>query len=522
MSEKRIFYVTSNRLTVYWAMENDVHQDISYSDDDQGRTLFAEYLKNYSDLRSDVLVDVIDEEFRIDTMPHVSGKDRTAVQQRKLKQLFHHTQYRGAEIQGRETTGRRDDKVLFTALTNPEPLELWLKIMVANKVPVAGIYSLPMLAPFFLKQLNITSDYSLLFIPQSGNMIRQIFLNRSAIKISRLLPFKNHDTDNFNQFINKEAVKNQRYLHRLRTISPGDTIHVHVLCDSGSANTLRATCPDSDSIRYNFISMEELRQQFNLKSELNLSQSEQLFIYLLSKHHPKINYANSTEKKYHLLNQTRRAMLVASVVMLFSFITIAGQTILNGLELKQKAIDLKQQTQITTEKYNIIVSKLPNTDISPRNMQNAVEIVDLLSRHKTDPQSMMASLSRGLSLFPNMQINEINWLSSNHPSEIESSPNDEFDQVAEPTTTYQNRYQIASIKGQLTFFRGNYQVAFRTIKKFVNTLRSDPIFIEVSAIKYPIDIDSNSTLSMTSGKNTNYRIAEFEIRAVLKVDNEKA
>jgi hypothetical protein len=73
----------------------------------------------------------------------------------------------------------------------------------------------------------------------------------------------------------------------------------------------------------------------------------------------------------------------------------------------------------------------------------------------------------------------------------------------------------------LKSFNGNYRTAFQILEKFVQTLKTDARFIEVKTTKYPLDINSKSTLSMTSGKSAEYRAAEFEIRAVIKVQNEK-
>ena len=82
-------------------------------------------------------------------------------------------------------------------------------------------------------------------------------------------------------------------------------------------------------------------------------------------------------------------------------------------------------------------------------------------------------------------------------------------------------YQIASIKGKLNPFDGDYQRAFHAVDNFVTALRSDKAFINVMAVHYPLDIASNSTLLMTSGKEAQGNQAQFEIRAVLRVDNGK-
>jgi len=520
MSDKRIFYITANRLVVYWSLGRTIREDVAFTATEQGVEEFSKYLLDYTDISSLVLLDVLDEEFRVDSMPHVFGRDRLAVQNRKLKQAFHTNHYRGIEIQGREKNGRRDNKILMTALSNTGPFEQWLDAMLKRKTPISGIFSLPMLANFFIEKLKISSENTLLIVPQKGDMIRQIFLHQSALKTSRLLPIKRHDRNSYHKFIINEALKNQRYLQRLRLLAATDIMVVYVLCESKQIAALNSRCTDTATIHYNFISIDEAVEKLELSNRVSIDKTELLFVHLLSKRQPIINYAHKQQRHYATLYRTRKALVAASMLMVFGFMSLTGHTILNALELKQKTIDLGQQSHILLEKYKIVAAQLPDTDISPRNMQTAVNIVQSLGKHKTNPQLMMANLSKGLSSFPNIQINEIRWLSSNQPFTAETTNNDNDDLQQQAGLSFQNRYQIASIMGQLKFFQGNYQSAFATIKKFVNTLKNDPRFTEVTVIKYPIDIDSSSTLSMTSGKNTKYHVADFEISVVMKVNNE--
>ena len=71
-------------------------------------------------------------------MPHVGARDREAILERKLTQIFRNVPYRHAQLQGRETEGRRDDRVLYTAVTNPEVLRPWLEIQPYGRLPGHG------------------------------------------------------------------------------------------------------------------------------------------------------------------------------------------------------------------------------------------------------------------------------------------------------------------------------------------------------------------------------------------------
>ena len=106
-----------------------------------GAAEFERYLATSGPTPTHLFVDLAEEDFRLDTVPHVGAGDREAILDRKLAQIFRNTPYRHALLQGRETEGRRDDRVLYTAITNPEVLRPWLDMLERLEVPLAGIHS---------------------------------------------------------------------------------------------------------------------------------------------------------------------------------------------------------------------------------------------------------------------------------------------------------------------------------------------------------------------------------------------
>ena len=103
MSEAvRIFYVTTRQLTVYRWDGEAFNAEQLFDVMADGQDIFSSYLEKAPDIISAILVDVIEEEYRNETIPHVMGADSRAVQERKLAQVFRQTPYRACQIQGRE------------------------------------------------------------------------------------------------------------------------------------------------------------------------------------------------------------------------------------------------------------------------------------------------------------------------------------------------------------------------------------------------------------------------------------
>src|SRR5690554_3834743 len=135
---RRAVFLSADKLAVYHWVNGELGSSYLFDVSPDGQQYFDRYLKETGPLATWFLVDLVEEEYRHDTIPHVFGADRAAVIARKKARLFRDTQYFYADIQEREPDGRRDDRVLFMALTNPDLLAPWLDILHANKIPLAG------------------------------------------------------------------------------------------------------------------------------------------------------------------------------------------------------------------------------------------------------------------------------------------------------------------------------------------------------------------------------------------------
>lgn len=89
-----------------------------FSNDANGRENFSAFLKMHR-YPAYMLVDVIEEDFRLEIVPHLSGSSRKDLLARKFEQFYRGTSFRQALLLQRQAEGRRDDEMLFSALTNP-------------------------------------------------------------------------------------------------------------------------------------------------------------------------------------------------------------------------------------------------------------------------------------------------------------------------------------------------------------------------------------------------------------------
>jgi len=138
---KHFLYLTNTRLVSLVSQGRRIVARREFAVSGAGAAAFEAYLANLRDTPTHLFTDLAEEDFRLDTIPHVGKGDREAIVNRKLGQMFRNTPFRHAQAQGREAEGRKDDRVVYTAVTNAEVLRPWVDVLERHEVPLAGIRS---------------------------------------------------------------------------------------------------------------------------------------------------------------------------------------------------------------------------------------------------------------------------------------------------------------------------------------------------------------------------------------------
>ena len=191
----------------------------------RGQAGFKEYLAQFPDVPVHIMVDAVEEDYRFETLPHAIGSDRADMVSRKLKQHYRNTPYMSAWLLGRDSGKRRDDRYLFSALTNPELLGDWLQAVVARGLPVAGIYLLPMVTAGLLDKLDVKAT-NLLVVAQHAGGLRLTFFRDRQFRLSRLTRGDSGKAENRTRYFTDEISNTRLYLHALRTMTLDEQLTV--------------------------------------------------------------------------------------------------------------------------------------------------------------------------------------------------------------------------------------------------------------------------------------------------------
>ena len=291
MYRKHLLYLTNERLlSVIWRNGKTLAAE-SFPVDAAGQAAFASYLNRCAKLRVYFLVDLIEQDFRLDTIPHVRGGDRRLLLDRKLNQMFRGTPFRHAIVLDRETAGRRDNRVLYTSIANPELLTPWLDVLDAARAPLVGIYSAPLLSVRLLKPLGQSAKHELLVTLHQDNFLRQSYTHLGKTKFSRMTPLGGATINSRVAAIGEEVRKTWEYLESLRYFEAGEGLHVCVVADPKDLMVSADMLPQQPGLEYEFVDVAIAAKSIGLTQALTGSNAERLMLHLLGRAAPRNHFA---------------------------------------------------------------------------------------------------------------------------------------------------------------------------------------------------------------------------------------
>ncbi|MFT5175630.1 MAG: hypothetical protein ACI8W7_003822 [Gammaproteobacteria bacterium] len=517
--DKRVFFITSGRLRAYH-FSGQFTEPVDFAADEQGLERFSTYLEASSQTPVNVLVDFVEEEFREESIPHVMGSDRKAVVATKLARLFRDSTYAHALFQSRSKEGRRDDQMLFTALTRPDLLAPWMGLLTKFKVPVSGVCSLPLLSKDVLKLLKLNSRYLLLVTLQSSGGLRQTFFVDGVIKVSRLAVLQDASPARFTANMLGEVERLRRYLSSLRILPADEALDVYVLASKEVQADVERHSPTSITARHHVIALADAAQKVGIKQPYKSRFADHLFAHVVARVSPRNQYAPASQTRYFRLHKIRRVTIAASLFLLMGGLAWSASKFVDGLASIEDARSVSGQAQFYKERYEAARARLPRTPTESRNMKRVVDSVEVLQRFRTTPLPMMQVLSIALESFPQVHLDAVRWGTSTDPQAVAATgqtssaarPN-----VAKKALTAETLqlFQIATITAQIRPFSGNYREALETVRQFATHLRAVPGVEDVRVESMPLDIGPDSSLRGSAQTIARGQEAVFVLRVAI-------
>lgn len=207
MLSKIILYATNARLTAGLWQAGRFKASQVFEQDEQGVKDFELYLQKNPNISVYILCDSIEEDYRLESLPHTMGNSRRELLTRKLAQAYRNSPFRMAHFINREKTKRKDDRFLFAALNKEEFLQKWLGCIERQQAPLVGVYLISMISQLIVRRHKIMDPHIILSEKLSSGF-RQSYLHNGRLRISRLAPIPESARSQLNYFYNVVSRQN--------------------------------------------------------------------------------------------------------------------------------------------------------------------------------------------------------------------------------------------------------------------------------------------------------------------------
>jgi hypothetical protein len=531
---RHFLYLTNTRMVSLVSQRRRIVARREFAVSGAGAQAFEHYLANLRDVPTQLFTDLAEEDFRLDTIPHVGARDREAILQRKLTQIFRNTPYRHALLQGREPEGRRDDRVFYTAITNPELLRVWLEMLERLRVPLAGIHSAAVFSGVLLEELDLLFAHTLLVTFTPGDAMRQSYFRDREIKFSRITPIDLEEGQSLGTMIAEETTRTWQYLDSLRNFAAEDRLEVCILVHPNDRRVVEPELRNFAQLQYHVLDIEQVAQKLGLKPAPLDSTAEEVMVHLFLLRRAENHFAGEELRRYSILRRARIALTQAALAVVAASVAWAGWNLAPALKATEADLRVAQQVAALDRENNEILKSLPSFGVGGSTMRDAVAFYNGAIRGFPTLAGFVVPLSGVLREHPTVRVTQLAWLATDDPKATprlsRSVPRDappvrssgkpaEGTAVAvaqddPPNPSFAGgRYEVALIEGALRVPANDFRGALTEVEKLAADIaRLDGYRADV--VEGPLDV---SPTQQIQGRLTERTAPTMETRFVLRV-----
>jgi hypothetical protein len=386
-----------------------------------------------------------------------------------------------------------------------------------QRLPVAGVYLLPMVSTRMLDRLRIKTP-NVLLATQHTDGLRLTFFRDSQFRLSRFTREDPSKTTDLTRLFLGEISNTRLYLHALRTVTLDEPLTV-LLVDPNDelehvADAIAEENPALECIR---AGGAELCAKLSMSAGHLASHRDALHLQLLGLHPRAGSIAPAAATRRYGRYRARRTVYatcaaMASVAVLWSAMNAWTA---HGFHTQVDEVAVRIKTE--DARYRQVTGQFPPAAVSGEAMRRAVEVSSALKGNARDPHPMMAAISSALQSSPDIVLREFGWTYAVAEIQKGQEPPAPSAATIPPGAMPPGRKQSAYIQGEIRSFRGDYRAAIESIDALAQRLRRNPHVAEVRTIKMPLNVNPNANLSgNTLDSGSEPATAEFELLIVYK------
>lgn len=485
----RLLYLSPVLMQAYAWTGKHISLIQSFPDTQGGLDQFTEYLEHHQEPHT-LLVDVVEEDFRLETIPHVHGSKHHELIERKLDWHYKNLPLRLALFRQRLKSGRRDDEILLSSLTNQQHLAPWLQRIQSAGTPLSGIYSPPYLGANLLS--HVQHEQVLLLTWQENSGLRQSYFRHKQLCLSRLTPAE--ENADFARLSHDETQRLMRHLENAGMLKPDFPLNVYIVCHAEDFAKVSAMPDQSPNIRYFPIDLHQTEAKFCIPGQSLRPDSTRLYLSMLGKKQPQAQYAPETYTHHYWLWQQRRRLMRSSALCLFAGLAFSLAMLIKAHTFGQQIQSTRQEIGSYSIRIESLLSARPVTPVPIDEMKSTVTFFDSLDRLFPPPESHLRRLSFALDQHPQVLTQKINWTTDIHSTGLPLSP----------------RHSI-HFEGELIGFNNAYRDALSYLDQFKSALESNGLAIVKQGL--PVDTTPDGNIHADQNNETAPLLFSLELES---------
>jgi len=526
-------YLTNSRLVSLMLARGQVREAREFEVTEEGAAAFDAYLATIARVPVHLITDLAEEDLRPDTIPHVGAGDRQAVVGRKVAQIFRNTPYRHALVQGRETEGRRDDRVVYLAITNPEVLKPWLEMLERREVPLAAIHSAAVLGTRLLEAMGLAPAHALLVHFSPGGALRQTYFRAGEIRFTRLTPMDHEDERPLGAMVADETTRTWQYLDNLRSFANTDRLEIFVLAHPKDRAAIAPALTGFEQIAYHVLDTDVVAARIGLKPPPPDSGAERLLASLHQQRGIENHFASPEMRRYWTFAQARNVINAGSIAILGAAIVIAILNLHGIFNAEDEDLKASREVQTLNREYDQVMRSLPAGSVGGAAMRDAVSFYKTFIQGFPSLTGFLVPLSGVLEAHPRVRLAQLSWQATDDPNATPplalrppavappvksagaaadvavQAPAD--DPAAKPFGA--GRYEVALVEAAVDVASHDFRSALAEVERLADDVRRVKGY-EVQVVQSPLDLRPSLVLQ---GRHAEREAQSMEARFVLRI-----
>lgn len=514
MGKRRIAILTNHGLTFFLASGRQLNVEADFEGDVLRSGALQQYLQQISLSPLYLMLDLVEEEFRIEKIPHVGARDRDAVSRRKLHKAFPNATISQVRILERRVDGLRDDLVQFSAVAGVERLDYLLQTLEAFNIPLAAIFSLPLLLGGVVERVAGTESCSLVLSLIRGEtsdspLIRQSFFKKGRLLLSRVTRTGADPTNQDYGVLAEELERGRRFLVNQRVLQDKDPVHVHAWMDEAAEAAVREECHLPPQFDFAVDGVADVARRIGPATTASGIAAGWIGARMIARMYwPRSHYRRHAALAAWQWRRLNNGLIggVASVLLLG--LAVVGYQ----LQLAEEAIETQSSLarEIASLKRQVdgLDVDVPHYAVPATQLRDAVLVAGEWRKKRIDLSRLLDIVSHGLNGYPGVVLDRLVWGDKVNDGRAGSAapapagPDGAGDDLPldepplEPgAEESQDVVLELRIKGHLKGFDENLRGGLDRIRAFADALSQQPGVEKVELLKLPLDVTPGANVS---------------------------